>query len=112
MQSRAVRLSCGALAWIALGAATVFVLRAESDLAPLRTHARTFDSRARDAIDALSGLRVAQQAYVAEGQGIALWLPKVTQLTVDAGAAMTALRMATTTAAAHAAIEEAAAHLT
>jgi hypothetical protein len=111
MRSRVLRLSGGALTCIALGAATVLVLRAETELAGLRARERALDSRAREATDALSGLRVAQQAYVAEGQGAALWAPKVEQLTATTGAALAALRQATTTATALAAVDDAAARL-
>ena len=67
MRSRAMRLFCGVVAWIAIGAAAVFIIRSEKQLAALRADGRAFDLHAREVTDALSDLRAAQQAYVAAG---------------------------------------------
>jgi hypothetical protein len=111
MRSRAVRLSCGALAWIALGAAAVFLVRTERDLTGVRARGRAFDTTALEALAGLSDIRLAQQAYVAEGQGTATWAPRVIELTGNLHTALSGLQQSATTDAARAALEEADARL-
>ena len=111
MRSRAVRLFCGALALIALCAAAFFVTRSEKQLAGLRANGRAFDLRAREVTDALSDLRAAQQAYVAAGQGVAFWMPKVARTSETVGTSITTLRSMATSAGARAAVDQAAATL-
>jgi hypothetical protein len=82
MRSRALRLICGALAWLALGAAAVFIVRSEHHITQLTVTVRAFDLHAREGADALADLRNAQQAYVSAGQGVAFWMQKVAT-TVD-----------------------------
>jgi hypothetical protein len=108
MRSRAVRLSCGALALIALGAAAFFVIHSEKQLAGLRANGRAFDLRAREITDALSDLRAAQQAYVAAGQGVAFWMPKVAGTTEIIGTSIGTLRSMAAGAGARAAVDQAA----
>ena len=110
MRSRAVRLSCGAVAWIAIAAAAVFIVRSERQLAALRADGRAFDLHAREVTDALSDLRAAQQAYVAAGQGVASWMPKVAQTSEALGAAIATLA-AGTSLGAQSALDEAVAAL-
>src|SRR5207244_11419666 len=112
MRSRAVRLSFAVVAWIAIGAAAVFVIRSEKQLAALRADGRAFDLHPREVTDALSDLRAAQQAYVAAGQGVAFWMPKVAQTEDTITVSIGALRNAATSAAARSAVDEAAATLT
>jgi hypothetical protein len=107
MRSRAVRLSCGVVAWIAIGAATVFIIRSEKQLAALRADGRVFDLHAREVTDALSDLRVAQQAYVAAGQGVTFWMPKVAQTLEAIAASIATLRAAGTSPGARSAIDDA-----
>jgi hypothetical protein len=111
MRSRGVKLSCAAVALIALGVAAFFVFRSEQQLAALRADGRTFDLRAREASDALADLRAAQQAYVAAGQGVAFWMPKVAQTAATVDRAVATLRSGATSAGARAAIDQAAAML-
>ena len=111
MRSRAVRLSSGAVAWIAIVAAAVFVVRSERQLAALRADGRAFDLHAREVTDALSDLRAAQQAYVAAGQGVAFWMPKVAQTSDAIGAAIATLGAAGTSLGAQSAIDDAVATL-
>ena len=106
MRSRAWRLSCGVLAWIAIGAAAVFIVRSEQRLAAWRADGRAFDLHAREVTDALSDLRAAQQAYVAAGQGVAFWMPKVAQTADAISASIATLRTAGTSAGARRAIDE------
>jgi hypothetical protein len=85
-------LTIGAAAWIAIGVAALLLVRTEQRIKSVADSARTFDQQARDAIDAFAEARVAQQAYVAAGQGIGFWMPKVTASSERADAALTALR--------------------
>ena len=107
MRSRAARLSCGVVAWIAIGAAAVFIIRSEQHLATLRASGRAFDLHAREVSDALSDLRAAQQAYVAAGQGVTFWMPKVAQTADAIGTAIAALRTAGLSPGARRAVGEA-----
>jgi hypothetical protein len=98
----------GATAWIALGVAALLLYRSEQRIVQLTASLRTFDQHAREATTALTEARVAQQAYVAAGQGIGFWMPKVTASTEAAQASLAALR-ATGGAAAQTPLEQAAA---
>jgi len=98
MRSRAARLTLGAAASIALLVATYFVVTTENVIAARRNALRSFDVRARNAAETLDGLRAAQQAYVAAGQGVAIWRPKVDALVDAAGAAIDELRQTATAA--------------
>jgi hypothetical protein len=111
MQSRTVRLTSGAVALIALVAAAIFIVRSEKQLATLRAGVRAFDLGAREAGDALSDLRAAQQAYVAFGQGAAFWMPKVADTADAAGKAIGSLQQSATSAGAKASLDEAASSL-
>lgn len=68
---------CGAIAWIVLVAAGIFLFRSEKDIDAMRAALRVFDLQARETTDALAELRAAQQAYVVGGQGVAFWVAKV-----------------------------------
>jgi hypothetical protein len=109
MRSRAARLAFGAAALVAIGAAAFFLFRSEQQISAMNRMLRAFDVRTREATDALAELRVAQQAYVAEGQGVAFWMPKVTTLHETVAAALTSLRQAPVSSAAKTALDEAAA---
>src|SRR5438067_9053348 len=92
MRSPAFRFTISAAAWIAIGAAALLLVRSEQQINQLSAAAHSFDLRAREAIDAFTDARIAQQAYVAAGQGVGFWMPKVTSSTEAADAALTALR--------------------
>ena len=111
MRSRAVRLSFGVVALIAIGAAALFVINSEKQLAALRANGRAFDLHAREVTDALADLRFAQQAYVAAGQGVTYWMPKVAQTADGIGTSIAALRTAGTSTSARSAIDDAIATL-
>ncbi len=85
MRSRAARVTFGAVAWIAIGAAAFLLIRLDQQIASARASVRAFDLHARETADALADLRAAQEAYVAAGQGVAFWVPKVAA-TADAAA--------------------------
>ena len=109
MRSRAARLIFGAATLVAIGAASFLLFKTEQQLATMKSTLRAFDVRTREATDALAELRVGQQAYVAEGQGIAYWMPKVTTLHESVTATLTALRASPVSGGAKTALDEAAA---
>ena len=77
--SRALRLVLAAMCCVAIGATAMFIDSSEQLFAQRRAAMRAFDLRSREITDALAELRSAQQAYVAAGQGVAFWMPKVDQ---------------------------------
>jgi len=107
MRSRVARLTCGAVAWIAFGAAAFFILQSEKQIAAMRAAGRAFDVHAREATDALADLRASQQAYVAAGQGVAVWMPKVATTVDAATTAILSLREAAKSAEARSALDDA-----
>ena len=111
MRSAAFRATIGATAWIAIGVAALLLYRSEQRVAQLTASLRVFDQHARDATAALTDARVAQQAYVAAGQGVDFWMPKVTSSIDAAQASLTALRESAS-AAAQTPLEQAAATTT
>jgi hypothetical protein len=112
MRSRAVRLSCVAVAWIALGVTAFFVFRAEQQLAARRADQHAFDVQAREIITALFDLRSGHQAYVAAGQGAVFWTPKVVQAADEIRVSIGMLSGSATAAASRAAIDGATSTLT
>jgi len=96
---------------IALGAAAFFVFSSERKLALLRADGRDFDRHAREITASLSDLRSAQQAYVAAGQGVTFWMPKVAEIADGVTTATASLRSAATGAAALSSIDAATATL-
>ena len=91
MRSRALRLTFGAVALIAIGAAVFLLIRSEEEIGVLVSSVRAFDQHAREATDAFADARVAQQAYVAAGQGAGFWMNKVSATTEAATAALASL---------------------
>ncbi|HEY7172210.1 MAG TPA: hypothetical protein VH417_15265 [Vicinamibacterales bacterium] len=98
MRSLAARLTISAAAWIALGAAAIFVIQSEQRLATRHGGVRAFDLHARETVDALADARAAQQAYVAAGQGVAFWMPRVGALVQQTSGAVAGLREAAASA--------------
>lgn len=98
MRSLAARLTLSAAAWIALGAAAIFVIQSEQRLAVRQAAVRAFDLHARETAHALADARAAQQAYVAAGQGVAFWMPRVGALVQQAAGAVAGLRDAAVSA--------------
>src|SRR5206468_7444049 len=70
MRSALFRVTIGAIAWVAVGAAAYILFQSEQRIGELTASLQQFDLRARQATSALVEARVAQQAYVAAGQGI------------------------------------------
>jgi hypothetical protein len=92
MRSPATRLTLGAAALIATGAAVFSLARSEAQIATFAASVRRFDLHARETADALAELRLAQQAYVAAGQGVDFWMPKVAATAARVKTAITLLR--------------------
>ena len=109
MRSRAARFTFGAVAWLAIGGAAAFVVNSERHIAAERAAERAFDLHAREASDALADLRASQQAYVAAGQGVAFWVPKVASLIESITQTLTSIRSSAANATSGASLDEAAA---
>jgi hypothetical protein len=97
----------GAATLVAVGSAAFFLFQTEQQIARLKSTLRAFDVRAREATTALGDLRVAQQAYVAEGQGVDFWMPKVASLHESITGTLTALRQSPLSGEASTAVDEA-----
>jgi hypothetical protein len=108
MRSRTARLTVGLVAWLAIGAAAFFLVRSDKQITDLRAAVRAFDLHAREAADAVADLRVAEQAYVAEGQGVAFWMPKVAATSESISQAIASLRQSADSTTARTALDEAA----
>jgi hypothetical protein len=107
MRSRAVRLTVCTLIWLAFGASAGFLFYSEQHLSTRRSMLRAFDVHAREAVDALADVRAGQEAYVAAGQGITFWMPKVSALIDAATTAVEGSREAAASPAGVASLEEA-----
>lgn len=112
MRSRAARLTLSAVACIALGAAAGFLIHSEKQISARRMAVRALDLHAREVIDAIADARAGQQAYVAAGQGVAFWMPKVDALLDQIGGTVDTLRASAASADARKALLEAAAAVT
>jgi hypothetical protein len=106
-----MRVTFAAIAWLALACAAVFLVYSEQQLHQRRIQTRAFDVQGRETTEALSDLRAAQQAYVAAGQGIAFWMPKVTATSELASTAIRSLQQAATSGGAKGILGEAASTL-
>jgi hypothetical protein len=112
MRSRTARWSVCAIAVIALAASAFIIFRSEQQLAPRRDALRRFDATARDAAASLGEMRAAEQAYVAAGQGVGFWMPKVAALVDAAQSDVDSLRTLAAASAARAPLMEAGATIT
>jgi hypothetical protein len=106
MRSRAARLILGAGALLALGATAFFVRQFEQHITDLRVAERAFELSAHEAAAGLSDLRVSQAAYVAAGQGVAFWMPKVEATAEDITKAFAELRSEAKSDATRTALDE------
>lgn len=111
MFSRALRLTCGLLACIAIGIAAFLITRSEQQISQRTASLRAFDQQSRDASASLVDARVGQQAYVAAGQGVAFWFGKTAAAVQSAADGLTALRDSSS-AGARTAVDEAVATVT
>ena len=109
MRSRAARSIIAVFAVVAIAGSAAFLYVSEKQIAASTLALRDFDRHAREAADALGDLRSGQQAYVAAGQGVAFWMPKVAS-TLDAiTAAVRTLRQTATSTDARASLDQASA---
>jgi hypothetical protein len=92
MRSHPARLTLVAAALIALGAAAFVLVQSEQQISQRRTRLRAFDLHAREAAGVVADVRAAQQAYVAAGQGVTFWMPKVESLIDEAARSVDSLR--------------------
>jgi len=106
LYSRALRLTCGLLALIVIGTASLLLIRSEQRVVQETSSLRTFDQSARDISAALVDARVGQQAYVAAGQGVDFWYGKTATSVQSATTGLTNLRQTADSGAATA-IEQA-----
>jgi hypothetical protein len=109
MKSRVLRTTLLALFVGALGAAAYVVWAGEMDARTQYGAAHVFDARGGAAARAVLELRVAQQGYVATGQGEDYWVSKVIERTTATRDALAAVRTTASAPEAHAAIDEASA---
>lgn len=107
MRSRGARIAVGTAAFAAIVAASFFIVHTEKQIADARAATRAFDLHAREAADALADVRVGQHSYVAAGQGIAFWIPKVAATTETASALIAGLRQAARSGLAKASLDDA-----
>ena len=107
MRSRSARVVSAFVAWIVLGLAGFFVFQSHQETRSAAAALREADLHAREAADALVDLRIAQQAYVAAGQGVDFWMPKVVSTKAQVAAALTALRGSISSPAARTELDEA-----
>jgi hypothetical protein len=108
MRSRAARSIIAVLAVVAIGASVAFLTRSEKQITASIVALRAFDRHAREAADALADLRSSQQAYVAAGQGVTFWMPRVASTTDTITTALRALRQSAGSAEARTALDQAA----
>src|SRR4051812_11662277 len=112
MRSRSARFTLGAVAWLAIGGAAVFVFYSEKQIAAGRAALRAFDQHAREAGDALADLRASQQGYVAAGQGTDFWVPKVAGLMESVTRTLSAIRASAGSAATRASLDDSSSSVT
>jgi hypothetical protein len=95
-----------------LGVAGYFLFTTEQHISGRRQNLRAFDQHAREAASALADMRAAQQAYVAAGQGMAFWMPKVAALQEEMTRWVDSLRETALSTDARASLMDAAASIT
>src|SRR5665213_728318 len=108
MRSRALSLICGTAALAAFAGAAVFINISEQHIANTRTAAHAFDAVVREATNGPAEFRVSEAAYVAAGQGVTFWMPKVAAAEDGIATSMTALRSVATTDRAKSVLDDAA----
>jgi hypothetical protein len=99
------------MAVLALAASGYLAFHSEKQIDDRRAALRAFDASVRDAESSLADLRASQQAYVAAGQGVAFWMPKVAGLVDAAEQSVDGLRTSAVAPDARAALMEAAASI-
>jgi hypothetical protein len=82
---------CAAVALV-FGAAAFFIVQSEQQIGDERARSQAFDRASREVGESLARARSAQQAYVAEGQDAAFWIPEVAKSLDAARAGIDQLR--------------------
>ncbi len=111
MKSRAVRVTLFALFLVAVGASAYLFWMADSQARVEVNAARSFDAQAQAAARAVGDLRLAQQGYVAAGQGDQFWSAKADEAAAAARDALARLRAEAVSAAAQTEVDSASAAL-
>lgn len=109
MRSRAVRITLTLLAVAAITAAAYHCWTIQTHTAVETQTVAAFEQTRRSALRDAYELRSAQQAYVASGQNETFWFGRVTAVMESLQPALATLRSSTTSEAARASVEEAAA---
>jgi hypothetical protein len=112
MRSRPAKLTASVAALIALGAAAYAAFSIEHDIARRREALRSFDLSARETTSAVADMRAAGQAYLAAGQSVDYWMPRVSALVADIAPKLDALRAVATTNEGRTALLDASSSLT
>jgi len=101
----------GVVALATAGASAYFIFQFEQQITEKRAGSHLFETRAREAVDALGDVRVAQAGYVAAGQGADFWAAKVKASLNRASESIAALRSAAVGSTSQSALDDAAASL-
>jgi CHASE3 domain sensor protein len=107
MKSLAVRWTLAAMVFTACSVAAYFVWTSESQARRSVDDARAFDQSATAVERTVLDLRAAQQAYVAAGQGMDFWIPKVSESTAALKRRLESLRSLATAPPAQSALDNA-----
>jgi hypothetical protein len=105
-------MTAAAAAWIVLGATALFLFQTERQADEQGAALGAFDTGARTATAALADLRTTLQSYVAAGQSVNLWMPRVASSIDQASSTIDTLRTTATSPSARASLMEASANLT
>jgi hypothetical protein len=111
MNSRPLRVFLLLAALAAVAAATFVVFSAERSLAVVDSAGERFDAQSRAVTDEVARLREAQQAYVAEGQGVAYWMAQAAERLASVDRGVAELATASSSDATRSAVQAAAAAL-
>jgi hypothetical protein len=109
MRSRALPLIFSIAAFAAFTGAGLFINSSERRIASTRDAAQAFDVGVRETTSGIGEFRVSEAAYVAAGQGVAFWMPRVATAVDGVAKSLDALRAMANTDKARAALDEAAA---
>src|SRR5262245_37130471 len=107
MRSRTIRWTAGIVAWVAVIATAWVVVRSERQAAARDAVVRHFEEQTRAIQRGLSDLSAAQQAYVAVGQGVGFWSPRVAQAVEASSLAITGLHQSASSLGGRASLDEA-----
>jgi GAF domain len=107
MRSRAATVTVGGFVLAVVGAALLLIVQLEKRASARRDTLRELDTITRQAETTLADLRAAQQAYVATGQSLGLWMSKVEGAIQNVTARIAELQHRVSSAEAQAALSDA-----